>query len=78
MTTVTIELSEETERLLAEQAKCRGISVAALVAERLERMAAETEEVLRILRKAQENSAMEEDDAMALALDEVHKVRMGL
>ncbi len=77
MTTVTIELSEQTGRLLAEQAKCRGISVATLVAERLERMAVEEETALEILARARANANMEDDEAMAFAVEEVRRHRSG-
>lgn len=75
MSTVTIELSEETRRLFEAQAACRGISLSRLVAERVERIAADHREVLAILDR--DDGVLDDDEAMALALEEVHKYRSG-
>lgn len=72
---VTIELSDEARTLLEAQAACRGIPLSLLVAERVERLAADQREVLAILDR--DDGVLDDEEAMILALEEVRKHRRG-
>jgi hypothetical protein len=79
MPRMTITLSEERQRALKETAARRGVTIAALIDESLELAGIRCREsALQILARAGANSGLDEEQAMALALEEVAKHRAGL
>ena len=78
MPRMTITLSEERQRALKEAAARRGTTITAIIDESLEIAGIRTQNTAeQILAKARANAQMSEEEAMALALEEVAAVRAG-
>jgi hypothetical protein len=78
MPRMTITLSEKRQRALKEAAARRGVTITALIDESLELAGIHcVESALQILARARANSGLSEEEAMALALQEVAEVRAG-
>jgi predicted DNA-binding ribbon-helix-helix protein len=79
MPRLTITLSAERQRALKETAARRGTTITALIDESLELAGIRAgRSAKEILARAGANSGLSEEEAMALALEEVAKVRAGL
>jgi predicted transcriptional regulator len=76
MPRLTITLTDERHRALKEAAARRHTSITALIDESLEAYGVKTRESAEALvARARAHAAMEDDAALALALDEVRKAR---
>jgi hypothetical protein len=78
MPRMTITLSKERQRALKEAAARRGMTITAIIDESLELAGIGPEQsAWDILAKARRNSDLNEEEAMALALEIVADVRAG-
>ncbi|HQS30578.1 MAG: CopG family transcriptional regulator [Polaromonas sp. 24-62-144] len=76
MTRLTITLSEPRYRALKETAALRGKTIGQLVDESLDFYGVKSrQEAMELVRRARLSSEMNEEQALALALDEVQKIR---
>lgn len=76
MPRLTITLTDERHRALKEAAARRRTSITALIDESLEAYGVKTREAAEALvARARAHAALEDDAALALALDEVRKAR---
>lgn len=76
MTRLTITLSEPRYRALKETAALRGKTIGQLVDESLDFYGVKSrQEAMELVRRARLSSEIDEEQALALALDEVQKTR---
>lgn len=76
MTRLTITLSEPRYRALKETAALRGKTIGQLVDESLDFYGVKSrQEAMELVRRARLSSEINEEQALALALDEVQKTR---
>lgn len=76
MSRLTITLSPERHLALKEASARRGKSIGQLIEESLEFYGIKSRESARdLVRRARENSALDEDEATALAVEEAHNAR---
>ena len=76
MTRLTITLSEPRYRALKETAALRGKTIGQLVDESLDFYGVKSrEEAMELVRRARASSGLDEEQAIALSLDEVQQTR---
>jgi len=76
MARLTISLSDERQRALKAAAASRGRSMGQIIEESLELYGVKTRnEALDLLEKARQNAGLNEDEAMALALETQRAIR---